>query len=380
MNNLGIYIHIPFCVKKCHYCSFISYCVQDEIWIKKYIGSLIKEIQLESNQFADRVVDTIFFGGGTPSYIDAYFIEQVLGTIKESFKLSDAVEISIEGNPNSLTKDKLQRYKEVGINRISIGLQARQNKLLQQIGRSHTLKDYKRAVRDARGVGFTNINTDVMMGLPNQSMRHLMLTIKLATKMSTHISAYSLILEEGTSLCEMVKNQQVKLPDESKTVNMYNRAVKYLGKRGFHRYEVSNFAKTGYECLHNLHCWQYHDYIGFGVASSSKIGELRFARTDTLKEYCELVDKNQSTRVGLEVLAKDDMLEEYIMLNLRTVNGLNLDYVMDKFGYDLITQKQKEIEKYKSLGLVGLDKNILYLTKKGFYVMNTILVDLLPNI
>lgn len=378
MDNFGIYIHIPFCVKKCNYCDFISY-VNCQNNICEYVQALCAEIKKEKEYGKDRMVDTIYFGGGTPSYIEANYIAQILQVIRQNFIVDKQAEITIECNPNSVTREKIATYLDAGINRISIGLQAKQESILKSIGRVHTVKEYKKAVALCHELGVTNINTDVMFGLPKQTYFKVKRTLKLAIKYSTHISAYSLILEEGTPLYESVQEGRVKLPMEDKVVRWYKRATKYLKRQRYNRYEVSNFALKGYECRHNLHCWQYQDYLGFGVASSSKIGDNRWTRTKDLKEYCSLVNKGQSTVAEEEKLAKGEQLEEYIMLGLRTKEGVQLDNLFDLFGYDLLKEKGEVIKRLESLHLLDITNGRVRLLDDGYYVMNAIIVELLPD-
>lgn len=378
MRNLGLYIHIPFCVKKCYYCDFISYtnCQNN---ICKYVQALCAEIEKEKEYAKGKIVDTIYFGGGTPSYIDAKYIAQIMEVIKQNYQVDSKAEITIECNPNSVTREKIATYLKVGINRISIGLQAKQKPILKAIGRVHSLQDYKEAVSIIKEVGVTNINTDVMFGLPKQSYRSILGTLKLAMKNSTHISAYSLILEEGTPLYQSVQEGHIKLPKEDKVVRWYKRATKYLRRHGYERYEVSNFARHGYESQHNLHCWQYDDYLGFGVASSSKIGDSRWTRTKDLREYCTLVNSGQSTVIEEEKLSKTEQLEEYIMLGLRTKDGVQLDNLLERFGYDLQKEKSETIKQLMNLRLIEFKDNAIRLLDDGYYVMNSIIVELLPD-
>lgn len=378
MDNLGLYIHIPFCVKKCDYCDFISYtnCQNN---ICEYVHALCTEIELEKDYGKNRIVDTIYFGGGTPSYIEAKYIAQIMQVIRQNFTVDSHAEITIECNPNSVTREKIATYLKAGINRISVGLQAKQKPILKAIGRVHSLQDYKEAVSIIKEVGVANINTDVMFGLPKQSYRSIASTLKLAIKYSTHISAYSLILEEGTPLYKSVQERRVKLPKEDKVVGWYKRATKYLKRHGYERYEVSNFARSGYECQHNLHCWQYDDYLGVGVASSSKIGDRRWTRTKDLGEYCTLIKEGQSTVAEEEKLSKAEQLEEYIMLGLRTRDGIRLDSLFDLFGYDLLKEKSEAINRLQSHHLIELQENTIRLQDDGYYVMNSIIVELLPD-
>ncbi len=376
MKRLGIYIHIPFCVKKCHYCDFISY-TNCQKHISAYVQSIIKEIRQESEKYKEYQIDTIFIGGGTPSFIDAQYIADIMHVLRESFVVMKDCEISIESNPNSLTLEKLQTYFNIGINRLSIGLQAKQDRLLSLIGRSHNLQQYKDAVANAKKVGFRNMNTDIMLGLPTQTLQEVVDTTKLAMQYSSHISAYSLILEEGTVLHHQVQSGAIVLPDEDDVVDMYEKVADILTQNGYTRYEVSNFALQDKECRHNLHCWQYQDYVGFGVASHSKVGDCRFSRTTNLLEYIDKINHNQSTMIDCQMLSQSDQIEEMVMLGLRTNQGVDCDRLSNYFGYDIKSVKQKQIKKLISQGLLSMEGQYLKLTPNGYYLMNTVLVELL---
>lgn len=378
MVKFGIYVHIPFCVKKCKYCDFISYTNCQNL-VDNYINALLMEIKENAKYGQDKAVDTIYIGGGTPSCIDAKWIATILSTIMENYLVLPTCEISIECNPNSLTEEKIQIYKTAGVNRISIGLQAKQNSILKKIGRVHTLQQYIDAVKLCQKYKILSINTDVMFGLPTQKKKHILSTLALATKYSKHISIYSLILEPDTPLYKEVMQGKTSLPKEDQVVEWYEKAVKYLQKKGYIQYEVSNFALKGYECLHNLHCWQYQDYLGFGVSASSKMNGVRFTRTKNLEEYITLVHHQESTIIQKEVLTKVDQLEEKIMLGLRTANGIDLQDIKESFGYDLVKEKNEVIKELVQKNFMILENGFLKISSKGWYVMNTIIVDLLPN-
>jgi len=281
MKNLSLYIHIPFCESKCHYCNFVSF-KKSNIHKEQYIQYLLKEIKLNATK--DFLVNTIFIGGGTPSCLREGDILKISNAIKENFNLSKELEFTIEANPNSFTLEKAKEYVKAGINRISFGLQSANNKILKTINRIHTKKDFINAVKLAKQVGLKNINSDILIGLPNQKLKDVKRTLKLIIKLNLpHVSCYSLILEEKTPLFKMVENKKLKLPQEDKTLKMYDYTLNYLEKHKIFRYEVSNFAKLEKECMHNLTYWNLSNYLGLGLNAHSKIENERFENFSDFK-------------------------------------------------------------------------------------------------
>ena len=290
MNDIGLYIHIPFCKQKCYYCDFTSYCNKDDL-IEQYIECLNKEIievgqgikkQL-GNKYSE--ISTIYIGGGTPSYIDCKYIEEILNNIKDITKL-DKQEITIEVNPGTVTKEKLKSYIGAGINRISIGMQETHNELLSSIGRIHSYKEFENTYKLARDVGFKNINVDVMIGLPNQTINNVEDTMNELIKLNPeHISVYSLIVEEKTPIEKMVLNKSITLPSEELERQMYWKVKEMLEKSEYKHYEISNFAKPEFESKHNTNCWKQKEYFGFGVAAHSYTDGARYSNTDKIEEY-----------------------------------------------------------------------------------------------
>ena len=372
LKELGLYVHIPFCASKCMYCNFNSYagCVH---LAPDYLRELISEIKSYSNNAKSYQVTTIFIGGGTPSIMPSGAIATIIKTIKANYKVVDDAEITIEANPNTITFDKAHEWISCGINRVSVGLQSVNGHTLKVIGRTHTLHDYKNAVAILKQVGFTNINTDIMLGLPGQKQSHVKSAINLIHKLGcTHISAYALILEQGTPLYELVNNGLVKLPSETKTLNMYNFAYMYLHKLGYIRYEVSNFAYPGYECKHNLNTWSMVEYLGFGAGAHSYFKNERHSNYDDIKEYIHSKSKIETS----EKIDKQEKLEEYIMLGLRKVSGINLDEIRHDFGIDLRVDKAQNIEKLLNFGLIKIKGNMLYATDYGFTLLNKVILEL----
>ena len=286
-NKIGIYVHIPFCKKKCDYCDFISYCGKDD-FIEKYVDSVKKEIE---HVKIKSEITTIYIGGGTPSYIDSKFIVQILEKIKEKNVAQDA-EITIEVNPGTVTQEKLQDYIDCGINRISIGLQTTSDELLKQIGRIHNYEQFLETYKMAKKVGFKNINVDLMLGLPNQRIIDLKESLENVLKLAPkHISVYSLIVEDGTPIANKIENGKLKLPDDELERNMYWYVKNTLELNGYKHYEISNFAKKGYESKHNMNCWNQMEYVGIGTAAHSYRDITRYSNTEDIKEYIALVSK-----------------------------------------------------------------------------------------
>ena len=377
MKKLGLYIHIPFCEKKCLYCNFVSYCLGDDVKIK-YVQHLIKEIVNESKKYSDYLVDTIFFGGGTPSTLLANQIKSILFALKQNFNVSSDAEITIECNPNSLTEQKLLEYKEAGINRLSIGLQSYNNKLLKTVGRIHSKKDFDTAYTNAVSYGFKNINVDIMLGLPKQKIFDVKNTLKHLIKLGVnHISAYGLILEDETPLKRKIECGEFKLPSEKKSVKMYDFCVKFLKKHRIFRYEVSNFAKNGFESKHNLKYWTGDEYLGLGTTSSSFVNNKRWKNTDSLKIYFDAIDNCKDYYEDIENLSLEDRTEEQIMLSLRTKDGIDLVKFEKQFGYKLQDKKKLEIEKYVTLSMLEIFDSTLRCTDAGFKFLNQIILDLI---
>ena len=267
MNEVGIYVHIPFCKSKCNYCDFVSFAGREGLE-KEYIDCVKKEIKNRTND--NDLVKTIYFGGGTPSYIESEYIEEILATIENSFQVDENVEISIEVNPGSANTKKLTEYARSGINRLSIGLQTSNDELLKEIGRIHTYKDFESTVRMAKRAGFHNINADMIIGIPNQTIYDVEDTVqKLINLGLTHISVYSLIVEEGTKLEEQISSGNLQPIDDEIERYMYWYAKRKLEQNGYIHYEISNFAKPMYRCRHNVDCWNQKEYLGFGVAAAS---------------------------------------------------------------------------------------------------------------
>lgn len=379
MKNLGIYIHIPFCESKCYYCDFVSFCKSSEDK-NKYLYSLLNEIEFKSKELRDYLIDTIFIGGGTPSCMLKGAYVEIFNKLRMSLNISSDCEITIEANPNSITEEFLSEIKQCGINRISIGLQSSNDNLLRQINRIHTKDDFISSIRLIKDYDFKNINVDIMIGLPSQSIQDVIESIELVKDNVTHISCYGLILEENTKLYDMVNNKKCVLPSEEECNKMYETAYKRLKSYGFKRYEVSNFCKTGFECKHNLKYWNRHEYIGFGLNASSFINCERYSNEINFNKYIIDYSKISSVKdikLNYEKLNQTDIINEFIMLQIRTKYGINLKTLKDNYSYDLLLCKKSQINNLLKNDLIKIENNCIKATDTGFYILNQIILELL---
>lgn len=370
MKKIGVYIHIPFCKRKCYYCDFISF-VSDKDIQKKYIEALKKEIKnfFENNKNIE--VKTIYIGGGTPSFIDENYIKEIL----QELKIRKNIETTIEVNPGTVNKQKLIAYKEAGINRLSIGLQATQDRLLKQMGRIHSYQEFVNTYKMAEETGFTNINVDLIIGLPTQKILDVKDSLeKLMSIKPKHISVYSLIVEEKTKLYDMIKNGECNLPNEITERDMYWYVKNYLELNGYKHYEISNFAKNGYESKHNLDCWEQGEYIGFGLSAHSYMDRIRFSNIDDLKKYinnCNESDFKQN-RIIQEKQNEFSMMQEYMLLGLRKIDGVSIQKFKNKFGENPIFLFRTELNKLSNQKLLYVDNNNIKLTNRGLDFANIV--------
>ena len=380
---MGLYIHIPFCKKKCEYCDFISYEGKENL-VEKYIECVKHElteigeqnrIDYENNLDDLVLVKTVYIGGGTPSFINSKYISELLNVIKNSFILDNDVEITLEVNPGTADEYKLKEYKDSGINRLSIGLQETHDRILKNIGRIHTYENFLNTYNLARKIGFNNINVDLMLGLPGQTLLDLNESLDNVIKLNPeHISVYSLILEEGTPLYFKVSNHQVQLPDDELERKMYWKVKEKLQEAGYIHYEISNFAKLGYESKHNLACWNQEEYIGVGVASHSYTNNVRYSVIENVEEYIKNIDTdNEADNIIFhEKQNKDSKMQEYMLLGLRKIEGIKIQEFKNKFETDPIVLYKNELKKLKNEGLIKIDSNSIKLTNKGLDLANIV--------
>lgn len=368
----GIYVHIPFCRHKCSYCDFTSFPDKVE-YAEAYMACVYKEMKMRGEELKDYTFDTVYFGGGTPSYIPPKLILGAMNRIRECFKLTKNAEITLELNPGTIGEAKVKTYLQAGINRFSIGLQTAIDEQLADLNRIHTARDYVFATKLLKG---QNFSTDVMLGLKNQTKDDIQKTIELATACgSRHVSMYALTVEDGTPIYTDYLNGE--LPDSDEVADMYEFGRKLLEEKGFKRYEISNFAKKGFESRHNLNYWQRGEYIGFGIAASSFMRGKRFTNTFDLDEYMKCIVSGFYPAVTAEEVSVDDAKFEFIMLALRTEKGVSMKEYKEKFGTTLGEDFP-----------VALKKTVSYLELKGdrvkikdeyLYVQNAVLMPFMEE-
>ena len=382
MRKIGIYVHIPFCKKKCKYCDFVSF--ENKTYVKEYIDRLLWDIDniqniLIKNDIGvlekDVTIDTIYFGGGTPSVINSDYIIFILDKLKEKFNIDDNAEITIEVNPGTVNEEKLNNYYSSGINRLSIGCQETHDNILKTIGRIHSFNEFLYTYNLARKIGFKNINVDLMLDLPGQTIKDLNESLNSIINLNPeHISVYSLILEDDTLLKREIKNGILELPSDEIERKMYHKTRKILIQNGFVHYEISNFAKKGFYSKHNLNCWNQKEYLGFGLASHSYINKKRFSNGINLHKYIEKNGK-QMYNINVEIQeiqTKISEIKEFVMLGFRKIDGINKKDFYKKFNIEINQVFEKEILKLKSENLIEEDKDNLKLTLKGLDFANLV--------
>lgn len=376
---LGLYVHIPFCISKCKYCDFNSYKI-DKLSKETYLKDLKMEIsmyknELEKNNINDEI-SSIFLGGGTPSILSSLELKDIFESINENFNIRKDAEITVECNPGTLTKEKLIAMKEMGINRLSMGLQAVQNHHLKNIGRIHTYEEFEKNYKDAIEVGFQNINIDLMYCLPNQSIDDWKETLEKITKLNpSHISAYSLILEEGTELYNMYENNEFDIIDEDTDINMYNYTIEYLKNSGYNQYEISNYSKTNKECKHNILYWKCDSYIGLGPGASGYLNGVRYNNVELLKDYHEKIIDNKKPIEHEEYLSNEDKIQEKIFMGLRMNEGIKYKDFKKQFDIDFKNKYKKIIQTLVNRRLIKETNEGIMLTQKGREISNSVFVE-----
>lgn len=371
----ALYVHIPFCDHKCIYCDFYSIITKDNF--NPFLVSLKKEIQFYSAKYsAGRTFNSIFFGGGTPSLMSAEYIGEIIKSLKENFDVNEDAEITLETNPGTVDKNKFNNFRKQGINRISIGIQSFDEQELEFLTRIHNKEKAISTVFDASEAGFNNISIDLIFNLPGQTKEKWINNLNQALTLPIkHISAYSLILERGTILNKMVLNGKVKMQDEDYDADLYEITIDKLIENGFYQYEVSNFAKTGFECVHNNAYWRYKDYLSFGTSAHSFVNGERWWNYSSLKKYISEIALNGNAKAGGEILSAGDSLNEYVMLALRS-SGLDTLEFRALFGGSWLVSKMnyfKELEKHSFVTIMN-DK--ISLTKKGYLMCDEILKNI----
>ena len=369
---MEIYIHIPFCIRKCDYCDFLSGPSGPEEQAD-YVQALLREIQaVEEGE--GRSVSSIFIGGGTPSVLDERLLGDILREIRNRFKMEDDSEITIEVNPGTANIGKLQAYREMGINRLSIGLQSPEDRELKILGRIHNYGQFLETYQEARTVGFDNINIDLMSAIPDQTYEGWVKNLRTVAELEPeHISAYSLIVEEGTPFAA----RKLNLPDEDTEYNMYEATAQILKEYGFEQYEISNYARKGRECRHNVGYWTRQDYLGFGLGASSLYGKERFANTADMKKYLENSKNPEKIREKEPSLTREDEMAEFMFLGLRMTKGISKADFQRCFGCTIESVYGEVLEKYESMELLVEKDGRIFLSREGIHVSNSIMAEFL---
>lgn len=370
--KLSLYIHIPFCAKKCLYCDFPSWqgC---ESYFEDYTESLLNEIKNGERIYSDYDISTIFIGGGTPTVLSPKLLGKITDAVLERYNVESNAEITSEANPGTVDGYKLKEMKAMGINRLSFGVQAWQNNILKALGRIHDRETFLKNLDEAKNAGFENINCDLMFSLPNQTFKDWMETLENFSKLDIqHISAYSLIVEDGTPFKKMQEEGRLLLPDEETDRKMYSAANEILAKNGFERYEISNFAKKGFESRHNITYWETRSYIGFGLGSHSYFQAERYNNTYDLKEYIAANGDAKKLRENKEILTDKEKEEEFMFMGLRMKKGISTDEFSRRFGRDIYSVYGEKIEELLDEKLIEKKENRIMLTERGTDVSNIV--------
>ena len=377
----SVYIHVPFCVRKCAYCDFLSFpsCLDR---IGEYVDAVCKEIRLAPKWFEEEKepLQTIYFGGGTPSLLSPEQVKKILDTLRDVFGITDTCEITLEANPGTIDEKKLAGFREAGINRLSIGIQSLDDSVLQTLGRIHDSGAAKKAILDAKSAGFANISCDMMLGIPGQTMDSVKDTLDFFLSNDIpHISLYSLILEEGTPMYARYNGDIEKYVSQEEDRAMYHLVTSTLKENGFVHYEISNMAKEGFESRHNSMYWRAEPYYAFGVGAHYYIGAERGRHAETLDEYLQVMNASEVEKKDVlfpeEELAEEDLRKEYMMLGFRTRSGVGEQEFYRRFGVTVASAFGDEIEKEIRAGLVEFDEGTYRLTEKGVDLANQVFMD-----
>jgi putative coproporphyrinogen dehydrogenase len=381
MKKLELYVHIPFCEEKCKYCDFLSF-KADDGEKKAYVTQLIEEIKAQGQNYSDYLVSSIFIGGGTPTTLNGIWILDIMNAIRENFMVETDAEVSIECNPGTLSTSKIMHIKKAGVNRISFGLQSSIEEELKELGRIHTYKDFLQSYQLAREYGFTNINVDLMSGLPKQTIDSYKTTLKRVCALKPeHISAYSLIIEPGTPFFEKYGSEEGAqlLPGENTDREMYALTKSILKEHGYERYEISNYAKPGRECRHNIGYWTGVSYLGLGVGASGYVMNRRFHVESDYRKYMSVKMQQDITPLycDIEELDIKANMEEFMFLGLRLTKGVSRHEFNEKFGVDMFEVFDRQIKRNMMLKLMEYNSPYLRLTEKGLDLSNMVMSDFL---
>lgn len=374
MEKIGIYIHIPFCKKKCFYCDFTAF-QNLESWIDSYFENLKKEIILyQKNMNVE--VDSIYIGGGTPTYVDYHYIIELVEILK-NFDLSYVKEFTIEANPNSLTLEKLKAYKNLGINRISLGVQSFDDKVLKNIGRDHNKEIVLKDIKNIRKAGFKNLSLDMILNLPGGNFDSIKNDLEIIKKINPeHLSYYSLILEKGSHFYSLYKKDKLKLMDDDLERDIFSYIEKYLKNFGLNRYEISNFSKKGFESYHNKKYWSEGGYLAFGLGASGFLSNVRYNNVKNFVKYENLIKQGKFPIEFREFISEDEREKEYIIFKLRETSGINLKEFENIFGHSLLEKYSEPVEKFLKLGFFKIDDSLRF-THKGFDLSNEFFIEII---
>ncbi|MCI6887042.1 MAG: radical SAM family heme chaperone HemW [Lachnospiraceae bacterium] len=376
--ELELYIHIPFCARKCAYCDFLSFAAPERSY-REYVEKLIEEMYGQSTAYRDYAVTSIFVGGGTPSVLPPELVEALFVAVYDCFAVSADAEITIEANPGTLTMEKLETYLNCGINRLSLGLQSADGEELRTLGRIHSYDDFLKSYQRARQAGFTNINVDLMSALPGQTMQSWKNTLRKVMMLKPeHISAYSLIIEAGTPFYERYHENPEAFPDEETDREMYHLTKELMAAQGYERYEISNYARPGYECRHNIGYWTGAEYLGLGLGASSYTHGFRYHNVTDLEEYLSL-DLRESGAAAREIqeLTPEEKMEEFMFLGLRLTKGVSGSEFLERFGKNMWNVYGEVFEKLSRQGLILEEPPMVRLTELGIDVSNQVLCEFL---
>lgn len=370
MDNIGLYIHIPFCRQKCLYCDFPSFAGKANM-MQAYVNALTAEIKSRRREYSKKKVVSIFFGGGTPTALETPMLEQLMQAVLESWDIAEDAEITTEANPGTLDGEMAAALKKMGFNRLSMGVQAWQNGLLQELGRIHTIEGFLENYQAVRKAGFENVNVDLMFALPNQTMEDWQETVKNITALQPeHISAYSLIIEEGTPFFDRYEKGLLEPASEELDREMYRWAVDYLEEKGYEQYEISNFAKKGRQSRHNRIYWQAEEYLGLGLGAHSYMEGKRFHNTYDLQTYIKAKGDTSLLKEEIEVITEEDALAEFMFLGLRLTEGVSFDRFRTRFGRELYEIYGTQVRELVEAGLLAEDATGIRLTRRGIDVSN----------
>lgn len=370
--TIGLYIHIPFCRQKCLYCDFPSWAGK-EGQMQGYVDALTKEIENRGKAYSDRKVVSVFFGGGTPTILSVPMLEQLMQAVFANWDIAEDAEITTEANPGTLDGEMAVALKKMGFNRLSMGVQAWQNRLLKDLGRIHTMEAFQENYKAVREAGFENVNTDLMFALPNQTMADWQETVRNIVGLNPeHISAYSLILEEGTPFFDRYEKGELEPAAEELDREMYHWAVDYLAKMGYGQYEISNFAKKGRQSRHNRIYWQAEEYLGMGLGAHSYMEGERFHNRYDLQEYIDANGEVSLLKEDVEVITEEDALAEFMFLGLRLTEGVSFARFRERFGQEMKNIYGRQIEELVRDGLLNEDEIGVRLTARGVDISNVV--------